>query len=973
MVVYKKYRNAERFCHPMIILLLLITFVFAPTTPLQAQAAPPNAHPWLLQLAKERPNEKVQVIVQRKAAERIPPQALERAGGKVTKELPIINGFVMELPARAVEALARSKGVRWISLDAPMRAANITEGFGEEGFSVSATDLSLTADMALQSDGKFVVVGHLDSEYDHFNTIRYHADGTRDTGFGANGLVTTTVSRNIDYAKAVVVQPDGKIVIAGNGYFGRHNYNLFVVRYHNNGTLDSSFGVGGIVTTAVGNQTSDEAADILLQPDGKLVVVGVVRAETGCHITLVRYLSNGTLDRNFGNSGTVFAPLNSCAGGYQGYNEGVYGAALQTDGKIIVVGSDTGTNFDFLVVRFQTNGTVDTSFGNSGYVRTPMGAYNDSAGKVVIQPDGKIVVAGHVMTGAYSGISTSNTGVVRYLTNGTLDPTFGVGGKVIADYSLSRVSGLALQSTGKIVVSTHNGGNYITLMRLDTNGLRDYQFNRIGYTFYFSFHTASSQAMIVLPDDKIVVSGYKWIRQNEGWQQPSGLARLTADGALNMGTSPYVRAVGATKLWTERPELLGDGITVAVVDSGVNAHVELQDASQNSRIKAHWDFTGVGDVTDRYGHGTHVAGIVGSNGSTTSGQRIGMAPNVNLLNVKVSNEQGMSRMSDVVASLQWIFENKSLYNIRVVNLSLNSTVPESYHVNPLSAAVEILWFNGVTVVVAAGNNGTGTGPVDLLPPANDPFVITVGAIDSMGTINISDDVVAFFSAYGTTLDGHQKPDIVAPGRNIVSLLASSTSWIYQNRTAHRLDESLFRMSGTSMATPVVSGAIALLLQDEPNLTPDQVKHRLKATANKVWAGYDPAKAGAGYLDIYAAVNGTTTQNANTGLLPSQMLFTGTDPVAWDSVSWNSVSWNSVSWNSVSWNSVSWNSDTWMTNIWDEGTVGAASAPDLGEGGVLPIDPLVAHTDEMPSETLADVNLMENESGQQLYLPLIAQP
>ena len=157
-------------------------------------------------------------------------------------------------------------------------------------------------------------------------------------------------------------------------------------------------------------------------------------------------------------------------------------------------------------------------------------------------------------------------------------------------------------------------------------------------------------------------------------------------------------------------------------------------------------------------------------------------------------------MSDVIESLQWIYQNKAKYNIRVVNLSLNSSVPEAYHVSPLSAATEILWFNGITVVVAAGNNGNGSTAVNLLPPANDPFVITVGAADSMGTLDVSDDTVAPFSAYGLTESGFAKPDLVAPGRNVVSLLASRNAQVYLNYPAYRVDDYAFRMSGTSAST-----------------------------------------------------------------------------------------------------------------------------------------------------------------------------
>jgi serine protease AprX len=161
---------------------------------------------------------------------------------------------------------------------------------------------------------------------------------------------------------------------------------------------------------------------------------------------------------------------------------------------------------------------------------------------------------------------------------------------------------------------------------------------------------------------------------------------------------------------------------------------------------------------------------------------------------------------------------------------------------------------------------------------------------------------------------------VAPGTNIIARIVNNTMGLAGAHPSNKVyNDQYFRMSGTSMSAPMVSGAVALLLQDEPSLTPDQVKYRLMSTANKNWPGYNTASAGSGYLDIYAAVKGTTTQNSNTGLNVSSLLTTGTQPVnssvSWNSVSWNSVSWNSVSWNSVSWNSVSWNSVSWNSDYW----------------------------------------------------------
>jgi serine protease AprX len=236
----------------------------------------------------------------------------------------------------------------------------------------------------------------------------------------------------------------------------------------------------------------------------------------------------------------------------------------------------------------------------------------------------------------------------------------------------------------------------------------------------------------------------------------------------------------------------------------------------------------------------------------------------------------------------------------------------------LCAAAEILWFNGITVVVAAGNNGTADGPSVIYPPANDPFVITVGAIEDQGTVALKDDFVGDFSAYGITGDGFAKPDLVAPGRNLVSLLAGVDVTAYKNHPKHQVNEYYFRMSGTSMSAPVVSGVAALVLQEAPALNPNQIKYLLMATANQKWFGYQAAKAGAGIVDASAAVYGiyTITGSANQGIMPSYLLFTGDDAVAFDSVGWNSVGWNSVGWNSVGWNSVGWNSVGWNSVGWN---------------------------------------------------------
>jgi serine protease AprX len=266
--------------------------------------------------------------------------------------------------------------------------------------------------------------------------------------------------------------------------------------------------------------------------------------------------------------------------------------------------------------------------------------------------------------------------------------------------------------------------------------------------------------------------------------------------------------------------------------------------------------------------------------------------------------------------MQWVLENKETFNIRVVNLSVNSTMEQSYHDSPMNAAAEILWFNGIVVVASAGNFEVGSA-VDSIntAPANDPFIITVGASDESQTPQNDDDTVAVYSAHGLTWDDFIKPDVIAPGQDIISLLSPDSRWSFEHPDRVLANGDYFRLSGTSMASPMVTGAVALLLQDEPELTPDQVKYRLMATGHSI-DGSDGDSNTYAYLDVLAAVTGTSTETSNTGIKASQLLWSGEEPVTWESVNWNSVNWNSVNWNSVNWNSVNWNSVNWNSVAWD---------------------------------------------------------
>ncbi|MGA9350190.1 MAG: S8 family peptidase [Anaerolineae bacterium] len=382
----------------------------------------------------------------------------------------------------------------------------------------------------------------------------------------------------------------------------------------------------------------------------------------------------------------------------------------------------------------------------------------------------------------------------------------------------------------------------------------------------------------------------------------------------------YLDTLGVRRVWDMG--LQGQGITVVVIDSGISTDQDFSDTDNSfvressgsaTRLRIQLSFNPNSTIVDDvYGHGTWVAGIIGGNGADSRGAYAGIAPKVNLISLKISDENGMAYESDTVDAMQWVLQNKDKYNIRVVNLSINSTVKQSYHTSPMDAAAEILWFNRIVVVASAGNKGPdgGYNTIDAAP-ANDPFIITVGASDEHGTADRSDDTVAPFSAYGRTMDGFLKPDIVAPGRDIISVLAVTSSWDVEHPDRVVLDGEYFRLSGTSASAPMVAGAAALLLQDEPDLTPDQVKYRLMHTGSAMTIDCADAKDYLDvYLNVYTAVTGTTSESANTGIEASQLLWTGDDPVNWDSVNWDSVNWDSVNWDSVNWDSVNWDSVNW---------------------------------------------------------------
>lgn len=254
----------------------------------------------------------------------------------------------------------------------------------------------------------------------------------------------------------------------------------------------------------------------------------------------------------------------------------------------------------------------------------------------------------------------------------------------------------------------------------------------------------------------------------------------------------------------------GEGITVAVIDTGVAPHYDL--TRPVNRIIGFKDF--INNKTSPYddnGHGTHVAGIIAGNGYSSRGKYAGIAPEANILGIKALNNRGSGNMSDIIAAIEYAVKTKDEYNTKILNLSFGSPANNSYQKDPLCKAVKEAKNAGLIVVAAAGNSGPE--PRTIVSPGISPDVITVGAIDDKRTIVPSDDEIARFSSRGPTNEGLTKPDLVAPGVNINSL-------------SHIEEDGYISMSGTSMATPLISGTVALLLNKYGDLSPDQVKEKL---------------------------------------------------------------------------------------------------------------------------------------------------
>jgi serine protease AprX len=874
------------FIYRVTLVLALLAAMMWPATPSTAFPLA-HLHPLVAKLAVESPERTVAVIVQKAETSNRAEELVAQLGGTVTQSLRIINAFVAEMQAGAALELAASPTVRWVSLDASTRSATLSaldvrvaasgddaeeEGagsvhLGPGGMYLTSSDLEFMQDLDAPSSGmqtiglRFNGIGLPQGATITNAYLRFRAIAPDEGNSNTNPANLTIQGQAADNAPA--------FTSAANNLSSRPRTTASVQ------WLPSAWSAGATYDSPSLTAIVQEIVNRSAWASGNSLVF-IIRCTDGAPATDCGSRSADSWDGN-----ATTAPL----------------LHIEWDNAATPPPSPSNPMFTTWATAIST--AVKNNFTNNTLMV-------DSA----LGPNGTFGM-GSASKGAFAGFA-GETSPGNAITKVEV-VLYGYTPAVLASAQDPIITAWVGGKTGKSIVLNHHafdtyiGAANAGWVYLDITSTRTWKWTDFDNGLQIVIDQGKFKSTTQIYYDAVglrVTSMAGADASGDSGGDTSALATLNSGAQVNF----YNQVIRASDLWNAASKLQGKGVTVAVVDSGVYKTKDL-----DKRVRANVNFDkAYHDAADRYGHGTFVAGIVAGSGSQSGNKYMGVAPRADILNVRVSDDQGMSTESDVVSALQWVLDNKAKYNIRVVNLSLNSSVAQSYHTSPLDAACEILWFNGIVVVVSAGNNGTAT----LFPPANDPFVITVGATDDKGTLAASDDGVATFSAYGLTESGFAKPDLVAPGRNIIGLLPENDKLTMSAaRVANRIDKTYFKMSGTSVSAPMVAGAVTLLLQDEPNLTPDQVKYRLLATANKNWPGYNAAKAGAGYLDVYAAVHGATVQSANTGLPASQLLWTGSEPVNWNSVNWESANWESVNWESVNWESVNWESVNWESDYW----------------------------------------------------------
>lgn len=384
--------------------------------------------------------------------------------------------------------------------------------------------------VAIQPDGKIVVAG---ISNDGFALARYNADGSLDPGFGGTGRVITHFPLLVAVAHAVAVLADGRILAAGTRVIPHPtdlspHSDVVLVRYRPDGSLDPEFGTGGVVSTDIG--PTDGVNDLAVQPDGRIVVAGSSRTAVFGDFLLVRYNADGSLDAGFGTGGVVTTD-------FFGRPDSAGGVSIQADGRIIAAGVagqvvDGGTTEHFALARYEADGSLDAGFGTGGRVFTDVAGTQDAAEEVTIQSDGRILVAGGALNFAGMPGGFADFALVRYNTDGSLDSGFGTGGRTRTDFASGNDHGSAVevQATGRIVVAGYGQDNDFGLAGYRPDGSLDPGFGTGGrVTTAFNNDSDRGHAGVLQADDRIIVVGETLGNS----VQDFALARYNANGALD--------------------------------------------------------------------------------------------------------------------------------------------------------------------------------------------------------------------------------------------------------------------------------------------------------------------------------------------------------------------------------------------------------------------------------------------------------
>ena len=414
----------------------------------------------------------------------------------------------------------------------------------------------VVSDMALQADGKILVAGWVlgAGVASDFALVRYNVDGSLDTTFGVNGIVITDVLGGDDVAASVSVQTDGRIVVTGDA-----SRDVALVRYNADGSLDTSFAGDGTVTTTFNVLGGDSAASSLIQPDGRIVVAGwVMNDALEMEIALARYNVDGSLDASFGTGGKLTTPIQAGAE--------AFGVVRQPDGKIVVSGysDDASGNRDFALARYNADGTLDSTFSGDGIVTTSFGTSAIAYG-IVIQPDGRIVVA---------GFAGDDFALARYESDGDLDTTFDADGKVVTDFLLRHEQGwdLALQPDGRIVVSGFTRGTgtdyEAAVLRYNADGSLDSTFGGVNTVSGTVAYTEDGPPVVL--DSSLTLFDTELVAQ--GHFDGASLV-LVRNGGAN--PQDAFSASGPLGSLVESTNLRYGGVTVGTVADNSGGRLEL--------------------------------------------------------------------------------------------------------------------------------------------------------------------------------------------------------------------------------------------------------------------------------------------------------------------------------------------------------------------------------------------------------------